>query len=473
MASPFRTDRRHPPSANRAVGKLLPRNLEAAVALLGSVLIDSAILPVVAGIARPEDCYREAHRIIYQAMCDLYESGTPPDLVTRCDELARRGKLDDLGGARSVSSLANQAPTSLNGEHYAAIVATKRTLRGHIDGAGQIAAVASNELMRSWRSPRPNAWSPPHVNGLSNGGGGARLIQVDSGIGRIPARALLMKTLPQPQWAVPGILPAGLTLLAGKPKMGTSWLALGLALAIAMGGVALESTQVEAGAVLYLALEDTQRRLQQPVQHRLPQVLPQDGSELGQERRTCCRQRRTTRAEVVARRQSQRDVRGRPRSGRNYRSSRRLQAAEERPQQSQARGVLDRRLPAARGRTSGPRAGLVVRVRPRRVGARSRALRHHAHVPLETARAGRESGLLHLPTGPGRAGPRVSAMEPRPGLLDGARSGVPASPLPPRGLQAGERIKRGQKRIKRDTFARSEGPSQAAPAAALRIHTEE
>jgi hypothetical protein len=71
--------------------------------------------------------------------------------------------------------------------------------------------------------------------------------------------------LPEPQWAVKGILPDGLSLLAGKPKLGKSWLALNLALAVATGGVALGSISVERGDVLYLALEDTKRRLKDRV----------------------------------------------------------------------------------------------------------------------------------------------------------------------------------------------------------------
>lgn len=67
-------------------------------------------------------------------------------------------------------------------------------------------------------------------------------------------------------WAVPDILPEGLTLLAGKPKMGKSWLALGICLAVASGGVALGTRRVEAGEVLYLALEDNPRRLQRRLQ---------------------------------------------------------------------------------------------------------------------------------------------------------------------------------------------------------------
>jgi hypothetical protein len=65
-----------------------------------------------------------------------------------------------------------------------------------------------------------------------------------------------------PRWAVPGFLAEGLSLLAGPPKVGKSWLSLGLALNVAAGAAALGSIPVEAGPVLYLALEDTPRRLQ-------------------------------------------------------------------------------------------------------------------------------------------------------------------------------------------------------------------
>src|SRR5437764_492629 len=68
--------------------------------------------------------------------------------------------------------------------------------------------------------------------------------------------------LPPVRWAVPEILPEGLTLLAGKPKLGKSWLALSLALSIAAGGVALGKQPLPQGDVLYLALEENARRLQ-------------------------------------------------------------------------------------------------------------------------------------------------------------------------------------------------------------------
>jgi hypothetical protein len=73
---------------------------------------------------------------------------------------------------------------------------------------------------------------------------------------------LLARQLPPTQWTIPDILPEGLTILAGKPKLGKSWLALGMALSVAAGGVALGSYPVTQGEVLYLALEDNERRLQ-------------------------------------------------------------------------------------------------------------------------------------------------------------------------------------------------------------------
>lgn len=76
------------------------------------------------------------------------------------------------------------------------------------------------------------------------------------------AADLLAEDLPEQRWAVPGILPEGATILAGKPKIGKSFLALSLAVAVAQGGSAFGGIAVEPGRVLYLALEDVKRRLQ-------------------------------------------------------------------------------------------------------------------------------------------------------------------------------------------------------------------
>jgi DNA-binding transcriptional ArsR family regulator len=84
------------------------------------------------------------------------------------------------------------------------------------------------------------------------------------------ARELELMEFPEISYVVPNHIVEGLTLLAGKPKVGKSWLALDLSLAVAYGGIACGSIQCEAGDTLYCALEDNPRRLQR----RMRQLLP-------------------------------------------------------------------------------------------------------------------------------------------------------------------------------------------------------
>jgi hypothetical protein len=106
-----------------------------------------------------------------------------------------------------------------------------------------------------------------------------------TGVSRILKNALSATELmaiefPKPRWIVPGIVPEGTTILAGKPKMGKSWLALGTSVAVAAGGVALGTQRVDRGAVLYLALEDNPRRLQSRLKKLLPGGTAPEGLEL-------------------------------------------------------------------------------------------------------------------------------------------------------------------------------------------------
>lgn len=82
----------------------------------------------------------------------------------------------------------------------------------------------------------------------------------------VKSAAKLLETKMEPtRWAVQGVLPEGVTLLAGKPKQVKSWMALGLCEAIAAGGVAFGTRRVEKGETLYLALEDNERRMQKRI----------------------------------------------------------------------------------------------------------------------------------------------------------------------------------------------------------------
>jgi hypothetical protein len=96
---------------------------------------------------------------------------------------------------------------------------------------------------------------------------------------RLSAKQLLALELPAVRWTVRCVLPEGLSLLAGKPKMGKSWMAMGLAVAVASGTKALGSAEVERGAVLYLALEDNTRRLKDRLELVLGDSPVPDGLE--------------------------------------------------------------------------------------------------------------------------------------------------------------------------------------------------
>lgn len=80
------------------------------------------------------------------------------------------------------------------------------------------------------------------------------------------ATDLLAREIPEPKYAVNGLLSEGVTIFAGKPKLGKSWLGLGMAVAVASGGHVLGAIPVKQGDVLYLALEDGERRLQERLQ---------------------------------------------------------------------------------------------------------------------------------------------------------------------------------------------------------------
>src|SRR3981081_3448391 len=123
------------------VEKLLPQNIEAECGVLGSIIIDPEAIVQVADFLHADDFYRDAHRTIYDIILFLYEQREPADFITICDELERRNKLEEVGGASYITSLINQVPTSGNVEYYGRIVERNTSLGRLIHGAGQIAGL--------------------------------------------------------------------------------------------------------------------------------------------------------------------------------------------------------------------------------------------------------------------------------------------------------------------------------------------
>ena len=124
---------------------------------------------------------------------------------------------------------------------------------GKFDPAGQ--AIAAARLLQSGRAAdEVLTICPGLADAMARGAESGPLVRIWTDA------ELLAANFPAPLWIVPDLIPAGLTLLAGRPKLGKSWLALQLAMAMASGGMFL-GHRVPQGRALYIALEDSERRL--------------------------------------------------------------------------------------------------------------------------------------------------------------------------------------------------------------------
>ena len=120
------------------IDRIPPSNLEAEMALLGSILVDKEMMSTVAEIVQPSDFYASLHESIYLALFALYERGEPLDKVALAEELRNRGMLDKIGGLAYLNSLMDTVPTAASAEYYARIVREKSTLRGLIHAGTQV-----------------------------------------------------------------------------------------------------------------------------------------------------------------------------------------------------------------------------------------------------------------------------------------------------------------------------------------------
>jgi replicative DNA helicase len=128
-----------------SIDKLAPQAVEAEQSVLGSILIDDDAILKIADFLKPVDFYRAQHGDIYEAMLALHGQREPIDLITLGDELRRRDRLETVGGPAYLTQLMNTVPTAVHVEHYGRIVERKAVLRNIIGAAGRIAAVGYEE----------------------------------------------------------------------------------------------------------------------------------------------------------------------------------------------------------------------------------------------------------------------------------------------------------------------------------------
>jgi len=115
--------------------KLPPQNLEAEQAVLGAILLQENSMYKIAEVITPDDFYRNDHKVIYSAMVSLFEKRSPIDLITITDELKGQKKLEEAGGATYLTHLVSSTQTSANILKHAQLVSEKAVLRRLIRAA--------------------------------------------------------------------------------------------------------------------------------------------------------------------------------------------------------------------------------------------------------------------------------------------------------------------------------------------------
>ncbi len=122
--------------------RLPPQNVEAEQAVLGAILIAPDVLVTLAERLRPDDFYRHAHRLLYEAALEIAERGEPVDIVTLTAKMQTQGKLEESGGVEYIIGLARAVPTAANAEYHAEIVTDRAMLRRLIGVSTEIAATS-------------------------------------------------------------------------------------------------------------------------------------------------------------------------------------------------------------------------------------------------------------------------------------------------------------------------------------------
>lgn len=123
---------------------LPPQNIEAEQAVLGAIFLNTDALADAMEYVEADDFYRRAHQILFQAMVDLNNDGEAIDVLTVQNYLTTNNQLDDVGGVAYIAELATSVPTAANAGYYAKIVEEKSILRRLISTATNIITQANN-----------------------------------------------------------------------------------------------------------------------------------------------------------------------------------------------------------------------------------------------------------------------------------------------------------------------------------------
>jgi replicative DNA helicase len=216
-----------------------PHSIEAEQAVLGGLLMDPAAWDGVADIVRESDFYRHDHRLIFAAIGSLAGNGKPTDAVTVSEHLERTGSLEAAGGIAYLGTVARETPTAANVRSYAEIVRERSLLRQLITAGSEIAAAVFNNDGQTARELVDQAEQKVFqiAEGSTRGGGAvsvrALLPHVIDQIDEAHSNPDKLRGLPSGftdfDKKTGGLRPGDLVIVAGRPSMGKTTLAVNMA----------------------------------------------------------------------------------------------------------------------------------------------------------------------------------------------------------------------------------------------------
>ncbi len=239
-----------------------PQSLEAEQSVLGAMMIEKEAISKVAEMLKPEDFYREAHRLVFKAVLTLFNQNEAVDIITVTEQLRKEDKLEGAGGIAYVTSLANSMPTAANVLYHARIVEEKALLRGLITTATHIAGMGydaneeveqildqAEKMMLAVANRKIKAGFTPIREIVSSAMEKIeQLYQSKGGITGLPTGFKDLDKLTS------GLQPSDLILVAARPSMGKTAFTLNMAQHIALR---------EKKAVAFFSLEMSKEQLVQ------------------------------------------------------------------------------------------------------------------------------------------------------------------------------------------------------------------
>ncbi|KJS70843.1 MAG: DNA helicase [Comamonadaceae bacterium BICA1-1] len=248
------------PDAQVAQLRVPPHSIEAESSVLGGLLLDNGAWDRVADLISESHCYRREHQLIYAAIATLVNAGKPADVITVFEHLSSQGRADEVGGLAYLNSLAQYVPSAGNIRRYAEIVRERAILRKLIGASDEIAGSAFNPKGR----PVATILDEAEQKIFHIGEEGSRLKQgfqsLDTLVVNLMDRVQEMADNPNDITGVPtgfvdldrmtsGLQAGDLVVLAARPSMGKTALAINIAEHVALNeGLPVAVFSMEMGA---------------------------------------------------------------------------------------------------------------------------------------------------------------------------------------------------------------------------------